>query len=195
MQIGNSGGQTQPRASSTRKRFTRRSSSDWKEITASLPPAASSSQASGSAASSWASSSLTAILIAWKTRFAGWPPANWAGTGIALLITSTSSWVEVARRGRGPDDRACDLFRVALLTVVAEQPREPALFPAVDDLGCRQLLRRDPCACRAAPRRSRRSRAPTCRPASRTCQGPCRPGSPPCPRHGASPAPQRSPRG
>ena len=76
---------------SARKRLTRRSSSEWNEIAASRPPTRSRSQASGSAASSWASSSLTAIRIAWKVRLAGWPPANRAGAGIAAVIASTSS--------------------------------------------------------------------------------------------------------
>ena len=49
-QTGRSGGQMQPRARSARKRLTRRSSSEWKEIPASTPPSRSSSQASGSAA-------------------------------------------------------------------------------------------------------------------------------------------------
>ena len=48
-QTGRSGGQMQPRARSARKRLTRRSSSEWKEIAASTPPSRSSSQASGSA--------------------------------------------------------------------------------------------------------------------------------------------------
>ena len=76
-----------------RKRLTRRSSSEWKEIPASTPPSRSSPQASGSARSSWPSSSLTAIRSAWKERLAGWPPAKRAGAGIAELIVSTSSSV------------------------------------------------------------------------------------------------------
>ena len=83
-QIGSSGGQMHPRARSARKRFTRRSSSEWNEIAASRPPGRSSCQAAGSAASSWTSSSLTAMRSAWKVRRAGWPPANCAGTGTAL---------------------------------------------------------------------------------------------------------------
>ena len=53
------------------------------------------SHASGSAASSWPSSSLTAMRSAWKVRLAGWPPAKRAGVGIADEMTSTSSIVEV----------------------------------------------------------------------------------------------------
>jgi hypothetical protein len=81
----------QPRVRSARKRFTRRSSSEWNEIAARRPPTRSRSHARGSASSSWLSSSLTAILIAWKLRLAGWPPANRAGAGIAAVIASTSS--------------------------------------------------------------------------------------------------------
>ena len=47
----------------------------------------------GAPRSSWSSSSLTAIRIAWKERLAGWPPAKRAGAGIADLIASTSSCV------------------------------------------------------------------------------------------------------
>src|SRR3954452_16428671 len=90
---GRSGGQMHPRARSARKRFTRRSSREWNEIPAKRPSFRSSSHASGSAASSWPSSSLTAMRIAWNVRFAGWPPAKRAGTGIASVTISTSCWV------------------------------------------------------------------------------------------------------
>ena len=75
------------------KRFTRRCSSEWKEIAARRPPGRSSDQAAGNARSSDSSSSFTAIRIAWKTRLAGWPPANRAGAGIAAAIVSASSCV------------------------------------------------------------------------------------------------------
>ncbi len=87
---GSSGGHTQPWARAARKRLTRRSSSEWKEIAASTPPSRSRRQASGSAPSSWPSSSLTAIRSAWKERLAGWPPPNRAGAGTAAVIASTS---------------------------------------------------------------------------------------------------------
>ena len=97
----------------------------------------------GSAASICASSSLTAMRIAWKTRLAGWPPAKRAGTGTAATIVSTSSFV-VSRRAcaRRAHDRPARSAGVALLAVVAEQAREPALVPVVDDIGGRQLLGR-----------------------------------------------------
>src|SRR5207302_547279 len=67
-QTGSAGGQTQPWARAARKRFTRRSSSEWNEIAASAPSTRSRDQASGSARSSWPSSSFTAIRRAWKER-------------------------------------------------------------------------------------------------------------------------------
>ena len=97
-QTGSSGGQTQPRARSARKRLTRRSSSEWKEIAARRPPSGSMPQAVGSASSSESSSPLTAIRIAWKLRLAGWPPPKRAEAGIPALIASTSS--EVVESGR-----------------------------------------------------------------------------------------------
>ena len=59
----------------------------------SRPPGASTSQATGSPRSSWPSSSFTAIRSAWNVRFAGWPPANAAGAGIAETTVSTSCCV------------------------------------------------------------------------------------------------------
>src|SRR3989454_4056629 len=92
-QIGKSGGHSQPRSRSRMKRLTSRSSSEWKLITASLPPGRSMEKAEGSAASSDPSSSLTAMRKAWNTRFAGCPSPNLAGAGMAVLIVSTRSLV------------------------------------------------------------------------------------------------------
>ena len=75
-QTGRSGGQMHPRARSARKRFTRRSSREWKEIPANRPFSRSRAQAAGSAWSICSSSPLTAMRIAWKERLAGWPPAK-----------------------------------------------------------------------------------------------------------------------
>jgi hypothetical protein len=88
--------------------LTRRSSSEWKEITASRPPGASSSKAPSRPRSRLPSSSLTAIRSAWKTRLAGWPPANRAGVGTAERTTSTRSCVVAigASRRRRPMARA-----------------------------------------------------------------------------------------
>src|ERR671933_2816725 len=107
-QTGKSGGQTQPRSSRRRNRFTIRSSSEWKLITARRPPGRRSSSAAGSARSSAPSSSFTAMRGAWKTRFAGCPSPKRAGAGIAARIASTSSPVRSigARRRRRPISRA-----------------------------------------------------------------------------------------
>ena len=161
----------QPRARATRNRLTRRSSSEWKEIAGEATAVGQQSQASGSAASSCPSSSLTAIRSAWKVRLAGWPPANRAGRDGRLDHVD-----ELLRRRRAaPRPRAAtiapgDLAGVALLAVVAQQAGQPALVPGVDDLRAVSAWS-GPCACRAARRRHRRSRAPRCRPASTTSRG------------------------
>ena len=107
---------------------------------ASRPSARRICQASGRAASSWASSSLTAIRIAWKVRLAGWPPAKRAGVGIAFVIASTSS--KVVSSGRERSICAGDPVGVALLAVLAQGAREAAAVPRVDDLARGQLLAR-----------------------------------------------------
>ena len=119
---GRSGGQMQPCARAARKRFTRRSSSEWKEIPAKRPFWRRTPTRAASAASSWPSSSLTAIRIAWNVRLAGWPPANRAGAGIAAAITSTSALVDVeSARARARARCARAIWpRVALLAVLAE---------------------------------------------------------------------------
>src|SRR5690606_32671038 len=63
---GSSGGQTHPRLHSRNASFTRRSSSEWYEITTKTPPGSSRSRSAGSARSSAPSSSFTAIRNAWK---------------------------------------------------------------------------------------------------------------------------------
>ena len=82
-QTGSSGGQMQPRARSARKRFTRRSSSEWNEIPAKRPSSRRSAQASGSAASSCAELVVDRDAERLEERLAGWPPAKRAGAGIA----------------------------------------------------------------------------------------------------------------
>ena len=122
------------------------------------------------------SSSFTAIRSAWKTRLAGWPPAKRAGVGMAdVRTTSTRSPVRRSAPRAAPDDCAGDLPGVALLAVLRQHLGELALVPLVDHLGGGQLGARDPCACRAAPRRSTRSRARAGRPASTTGPGPSGP--------------------
>ena len=139
---GRSGGQMQPRALAARKRFTRRSSSEWKEIPANRPSYAQQRpSAAGSAASSWPSSSLTAMRMAWKTRLAGCPAAKRAGRrhrgghDLDELVGRLA-----AARGARADDRAGDGPRVALLAVVAQQRREAALVPGVDHVGGGELV-------------------------------------------------------
>ena len=87
-------------------RFTIRSSSEWKLMTASRPPGRSIEKAEGNAASSEPSSSFTAMRRAWKTRFAGCPSPNRAGAGIVLSVIEDctgddlSKLVSVAGLGR-----------------------------------------------------------------------------------------------
>ena len=128
----------QPRVRSVRKRLTRRSSSEWNEIAARRPPTRSTSHASGSAASSWASSSLTAIRMAWKLRFAGMA----AGEPRGRRDRGGDRVDELERGGQRPaaDDLPGDPVRVALLAVLAQHAREPAAVPRVDELGGGQLL-------------------------------------------------------
>ena len=133
----------QPRAFSAKKRLTRRSSSEWKVSAAMRPPIFVTLQASGSASSSWVSSPLTAIRMAWKVRLAGWPPAKRAGAGIAAAIASLSSKVVVELlAAAAADDLARDPVREALLAVLAQRARDPAAVPRVDDLERRELLAR-----------------------------------------------------
>ena len=71
--------------------LTIRSYNEWNVITLILPFFASKSIACSSDSSTAPNSSLTAMRIAWKIRFAGCPPLRLAGAGIAVLIISTSS--------------------------------------------------------------------------------------------------------
>ena len=123
--------------------MTRRSSSEWKEMAASRPVGRSSSHASGSASSSWSSSALTAIRIAWNVRFAGMPAAEPRGRG----DRGGDGVDELERRGERPalaaaHDLAGDPLGVALLAVLAQRARELAALPRVDDLGRGQVLLR-----------------------------------------------------
>lgn len=92
-QTGNSFGQVQGCIRLAILSLTIRSSSEWKVITQSLPPGASTSQNASTAFSSCPSSSLTSMRIAWKVRFAGCGPSRRADAGIAALMMSTSSVV------------------------------------------------------------------------------------------------------
>ena len=87
---GKDGGQSQPFAAAASSVLTMRSSSEWKEITASRPPGARWSMAARIMRETAVSSSLTAMRIAWKLRLAGCCFSRRAAAGIALRITSTS---------------------------------------------------------------------------------------------------------
>ncbi len=132
----------QPRARSARKCLTRRSSSEWKEMTPMRPPGRSAAQASGSARSSCSSSSLTAIRSAWKLRLAGWPPANRARRRNGRLDRRPPApgWSRSAPRARRRTMARAIAPRVALLAVLAQDAGQPALVPLVDDLGARSAL-------------------------------------------------------
>ena len=180
----------------TMKRLTRRSSSEWKEIAASTPPSRSRSHASGSAASSWPSSSLTAIRSAWKTRLAGCPPAKRAGAGIAELIDVHQLQRRVDRRAARGGARSRGRSRPRGAPRRSRAARPPAgAGPSSRRSRARRAPARDPYACPAARRRSRRSRARACPPASRTCPGRSRRCRRAPPRARAAPAPRRSRRG
>ena len=90
---GKLGGQVQPLAASAIAVFTMRSSREWKVMIASLPPGFSRSIASSKTRSTLPSSSLTAIRMAWKLRFAGCCFSRSAAAGMAERIMSTSSKV------------------------------------------------------------------------------------------------------
>src|SRR5207247_8159464 len=73
-QVGRWGGQMQSRDSRAKNCLTIRSSSEWNEITTIRPPGRRTRMAAASPCSRFASSSLTAMRRAWKTRVAGSMP-------------------------------------------------------------------------------------------------------------------------
>ena len=140
---GSSGGQMQPRARSAKKRLTRRSSSEWKEIAAIRPPGRSSSQASGSARSSEPISSLTAIRIAWKTRARRMPAGELGRRRHGALDRRDQLGGGLDRRAlaRGGRSRARCGARSAPRRSRGKRPRA-ALGPLVHDRARVELLRR-----------------------------------------------------
>ena len=92
---GKSGGQVHGLAWAAKNSFTIRSSSEWKLMTARIPPDSSRVSASGRARRRLPSSSLTAMRRAWNTRRAGLREPKRAGAGMASLMVSTSSAVRV----------------------------------------------------------------------------------------------------
>src|SRR3990170_4977431 len=82
--------------------LTMRSSSEWKEITATRPPTLSARTTSGNPALSSPSSSFTAMRNAWKVRVAGWM-REWPAAGVrrdAAATISASSRVDRIGRAR-----------------------------------------------------------------------------------------------
>ena len=143
---------------SCRKRFTMRSSSEWKATTTSRPPSRSTASAAASACASSSSSRLTKMRSAWKVRVAGWMRSPVGPTAAATISASCRGALD-RRLGARPLDGAGDASGLPLLAEHADDRRK--------------LLRRSrrfttaaasapprPCACRAARRGGRRSRAP-----------------------------------
>ena len=83
---------------------------------------------------------MTAILIAWKVRLAGWPRPKRSDGGIAALIAETSSAGGLDRPALG--DLARDRAGPALLAQFADHLGESVLRPLVDHGGRREALRR-----------------------------------------------------
>ncbi len=82
----------EPRASrlrSCRKRFTMRSSSEWKDTTTRRPPSASTASAAASAVASSSSSRLMKMRSAWKVRVAGWMCDAPAGPAARATISAS----------------------------------------------------------------------------------------------------------
>ena len=131
----------QPRAFSARKRLTRRSSSEWNEITASRPPVASTSQASGRRLVD-----LCELVVDGDAQRLEGALGRVAAGELRRDRHGALDHVDELLRGRQlgagacAGDRAGDLAGVALLAVIAQQARDPALFPGVDDLCGGQLL-------------------------------------------------------
>ena len=112
------------------------------------------------------------MRIAWKVRLAGWPATEPVGGGnrVPDRVDQLRCGLERAPR----DDLARDRAGVALLAeLLAGSPRCGPPASRSPRRGPRSPVS-DPSACRAARRRSRRSRAPRRRAASRRRPGPCR---------------------
>ena len=90
---GASRGQVQPFSRDCMALLTILSSSEWKLMTAMRPPTFSRSGAVSISEATAPSSSLTAMRMAWKLRFAGCCFSRSAAAGMADLMMSTSSSV------------------------------------------------------------------------------------------------------
>ena len=193
---GMSGGQMQPRARSARKRLTRRSSSEWKEIAASRPSVAQDGPGGGQRAVE-------------RLQLLVHRDANGLEDALGRVAASEAPADRGRQRGldgidqlagglersphAAPHDLAGDDARVRILAVAAKDLSEAALVPARSRPRARRAPARDPSACRAARRRSRRSRARGRPPASRRCRGPGRRGRPRSPPRAAARAPRSTP--
>ena len=129
-QTGKSGGQMHPCARSARKRFTRRSSSEWKEIAASRPPGAQQIPSGGQrrARASRARRSRRSGppgTRAWRDgrRRTGRPPAPRPDGSTSSEVVSSGARVAAAH------DLARDLPREALLAVAAEDAGQARARP------------------------------------------------------------------
>ena len=169
-QTGRSGGQMQPRARSARKRLTRRSSSEWNEIAASRPPSGSRSPGLGQRAVEIVQLVVDRDADGLEDALGGGAPAELAPHG-------------GRQRGLdGLDELARGLDRRALAPRGRSRARSRARWDPrrrwrrpwpggapriVFTSRWRRVRSWGPSACRAARRRSRRSRARACRSASR----------------------------
>ena len=131
----------QPRVLAARKRFTRRSSSEWKEIPANRPWTPEQLPAGGQRGVE-----LTELVVDGDAdgledalgRMAG----REAGRDRHRVGHDLDELVRRLERSvvAGADEGACDRPRITLLAVVAEQRGQAALVPLVDDVGCGELV-------------------------------------------------------
>ena len=182
----------QPRARSARKRFTRRSSSEWKEIAASRPPVAQQVPGQRQRAVERVELVVHGDPDRLEDALGRVPAAEAAPHGGRQRGLDRRDQLagRLDRRARraGARSRARSGARSAPRRSAGRAARAGAR-PTRSRPRARRAPGSGPCACRAARRRSRRSRARARRPASRRCRGPGRPGRPRRPprRAGARP--------
>src|SRR5207249_1789230 len=111
---GDGSSSTKPADSRARNvRFTMRSSPEWKEMTPSLPPAASKAGASSRAWRRAPGSSLTAMRRAWKVRVATWMRVDQARRGGAREVAEALVCeAHAPAEGREPRARARERLSV-----------------------------------------------------------------------------------
>ncbi len=171
---GRSGGQMQPRARSDEEALDtpilERVERDSRRA---RHPCAAAPRRAGARGRAGQSSSLTAIRSAWKTRLAGWPAAEPGGRGNRGVDRVHELERRLDRRLCAPaHDRPRDRRpRIAPRRSSRSARARRRSSQVGDDLDARSAPALGPCACPAAPGRSRRNRARECPPASRTCPG------------------------